>query len=97
MKMSKKAQEKHADWLFGVSSNLFCALYVMLLVAPIGAIAAAAFDKKILSVKVKEFVEEFFSSELGRVFLVFEFSALVFSLLFLFVAMNKYSKLYPDS
>lgn len=94
--MTRKTKEIHAEFLLKVSSNLFSAFYVMLLVAPIGAMLSSGLNQNGISTGFSEFLSSVFLGWRATVFVTLEFAALGMALWYRTLAFKIYNELYPD-
>jgi Na+/H+ antiporter NhaC len=91
---TRKAQEVHAEQLLKVSTSLFTAFFVVILIVPISAIVGAAF--KGIHVDPKDVFLSLFSSWYTLVFIAAELGLYCIVLKTKTDALAIYDELYPD-
>jgi len=92
---TKKTQEMHAEQLLKISTNLFTAFFVAMLIVPISVVAGAAFNNTPKANPLELFMN-LFGSWYGVVFILAELSLYYVVFKTRDNAFSIYNELYPD-
>ncbi len=94
--LSKKSQEVVAEQCIKVSTNLFTAFWVAILIVPISAIVGNAFSPSASDLSAWDAFLNLFASWYGALFLVLELILYKLTLKLRKEALLTYNELYPD-